>query len=160
MVIITMITIMMIIIIAFLLFIYLFIFFCILFCYLFGTICLLQNGVPTKACIIYFSITRGSDSKIWKIYLSTMKQKNKKTNKYSDSLGMAHQLMTGETVSGIPIKKVFALIPQQIWLYSTVHHCDNFCLLIFILFSWWLCNHKSFLTVCLCQLMIFYHNSL
>ena len=113
MVIITMITIMMIIIIAFLLFIYLFIYFCILFCYLFGTICLLQNGVPTKACIIYFSITRGSDSKIWKIYLSTMKQKNKKTNKYSDSLGMAHQLMTGETVSGIPIKKFLLWFPSR-----------------------------------------------
>ena len=93
--------------------IYLFIFFCILFCYLFGTICLLQNGVPTKACIIYFSITRGSDSKIWKIYLSTMKQKNKKTNKYSDSLGMAHQLMTGETVSGIPVKTFLLWFPSR-----------------------------------------------
>ena len=39
--------------------IFAFLFFYISFCFFFGFICLFQRGIPTNACIIYFSIKKG-----------------------------------------------------------------------------------------------------
>ena len=59
---------------------------------LFGYLCLIllffwfylfiQRRMPTNACIIYFSIKRWSDWKIWKVYFSILKLKIRRSIKY------------------------------------------------------------------------------
>ena len=47
--------------------IFAFLFFYISFCFFFGFICLFQRGIPTNACIIYFSIKKGEVMVIFEI---------------------------------------------------------------------------------------------
>ena len=83
------------------------------FCYFFGFICLLQGRMLTNACIIYFSIKRYTDSKIWKIQFSLLKLNIRRTIKYSDLSGRSHQLMTRVTVLGISILSVLLCLPSR-----------------------------------------------
>ena len=56
------------------------VFFYISFCYFFWFICLFQRSMPTNICIVYFSIDRWSDGKIWKIWFSILKIGIKRLN--------------------------------------------------------------------------------
>ena len=61
---------------------------------------------------LFLSITRRSNSKIWKIWLSLFKLKIRRPIKHSDSRSRVHHLITRATVSGISIQ-LFSL-----WLLS------------------------------------------
>ena len=113
-------------------------------CY-FLVICLFQRTMLTNTCIIYFSIKRWSDSKIWKIYFSILKLKFRRPIKYSDWSGRAHQLMPRATVSGISIQSFLLWLlsrTDQFPPLTTVNTFSFFCLFVG-LFCWCVCNRKS-----------------